>query len=268
MALALCLVAGCGGSASTTNRTSGTASTPPGSGALTLEIETRNLSQTPVQQFAEGESLVLVARFLNTLPQDAVVEARDGCGLIDHRIETRFGGRPGSLLFNSTAGQVCTQAIVPHTIPAGQPTEFTFLWDQTDNAGAALQRGNYVYRTTVREPGGDSFALAPLQIAIGSNVIEVTGTATNNGFAPSTAQASVGDHSVQISQNGRQTALATATLLANEINRDPAYNAVAARTGPDAAEIRVNLAAGVTPPYLPVVFEVRSNDPAQRVTAP
>jgi hypothetical protein len=237
-------------------------------GNVILTITALDASGTPSVIFAQGAPITLVARFTNTGTVDELLMETDGCGMLDYTVNDRFGAQAAPL-FSSLFGALCTKNLVTHTIAAGQTIELTFEWDQTDNTVISVRRGNYQFDGTLRQNGATSFPFpSPLEIAIGGNTLVVTGTASNNGIVASRVQASVGTVQVDESQNTGQTALTTATVIATAIALDPDYEATVTDLGNDTAQVEVTLAVSVSPTYLPVLFDVTSNDPTQQVTTP
>ncbi|MFC1705312.1 hypothetical protein ACFL59_00635 [Planctomycetota bacterium] len=233
---------------------------------LTLTIEALDSTQTPRVLFAPGEPITLVARYTNNGTTDETLTSTDGCGITDETIDGRFGG-VSSPVFNRLYQAMCTMILIRHTIAAGQSKETSHTWDQLDNAGGAVPRGNYRFTGSLRGSGTFPWP-TPLEIGIGDNVVRVQGTALNNGIVPSEARVSVGLEKVTVSQSRNQTALQTAQAIAQAIDATADYAAVATDLGGDVAEVRVGLASTIASPYHPVVYDVTANDPAQQVTAP
>jgi hypothetical protein len=264
--IATCACGSSSGGGSRTFNASGvsTANAPPG--AVTASLTARDARGAARTTYATGETITLVLQIANTTSSDASFVVNNGCGLVDHIIEDKFAAQ-ASPLFNRLNGLICTQAIVTHTVQAGQTMEFTFDWRQVDNRGSQVRLGNYLFEGALRDNG--NFPHPPrLDLAIGSNKIRVTGTAVNNGFAPSRALASVGQVRVDIAQSTRQTALQTADAIATIIDADPDLTAAVVDLGSDTAEVTVTQTPGSPSPYFPVVFDVSANDPVQRVSIP
>ena len=265
----LLLTAGCGSSGGSGQRVSNnSASTNPGStnnGTLTARLIARDSSGVERTTYAVGEDITLVLRFDNPTANDAQFVAPDGCGLVNHRIEDRFAAQ-GSPVFDRLQGLICTLALVTHTIPAGQTIDFPFLWNQTDNNGNQVRAGNYLFMGLIRDT---SFPSPPsISIDIGSNKLRVSGTAINNGIIASRTLVKVGAVQVQVNQSAGQNSLSTANVIAAEINKDPSFDCTVTDLGSDVAELTVNLTGANPTLFQPVLFDLNSNDPVQRVTIP
>lgn len=266
LALTLFFVA-CGSSSSSGQRTFNNGAAQPGAsnnGTLTARLIARDSMGVERNVYQQGEDITLVLLFENGTANDAQFVAPDGCGLVNHLIEDRFAAQP-SPVFDRVSGLICTQALVTHTIPAGQNREFTFLWNQTDNRGNQVRDGNYLFMGDIRDMG--SFPNPPsISIDIGSDTLRVSGTAVNNGIIASRTLVKVGNVQVQVNQSAGQNALSTANAIAAVINNDPQLNCTVVDLGNDVAELTVNLTGANPSLFQPVLFDLNSNDPVQRVT--
>jgi hypothetical protein len=262
--------AGCGssgGSSATTNPPANNPTNPPTTpGAVTCTLIAQDSLGAPRTTYAVGEVITLVVRFENNTTTDATFVVNDGCGLSNHLIDDKFGVQ-ASPLFDRLQGVFCTSNIVTTVISSGQSLELPFMWNQTDSNGNAVREGNYLFKAAIRDTGNFPDPTA-LDLAIGGNKVRVSGTATNNGIIASRALVSVGTVDVNVSQNTGQTALSTATAIAAVIDASPDFTATAVDLGNNLAEITVDLSAGNPNPYLPVAFNVSSNDPGQKVGTP
>ncbi|MDF1663473.1 MAG: hypothetical protein P1V97_17010 [Planctomycetota bacterium] len=268
LVLALSLV-GCGSGGGSGQRTFNSGAVSPGSsnsGVLTTRLITRDSTGAERSIFSQGEAITLVLSFNNGTAGDVQFVAPDGCGLVNHLIEDRFAAQP-SPVFNRLAGAICTQALVTHTIPAGQTREFSFDWDQTDSRGAQVRDGNYLFVGDIRDTGNFPNPQS-ISVDIGSNKLRVTGTAINNGIIASRTLVKVGSVQVQVNQSAGQNSLSTANAIATMINNDPAFNCSVVDLGSDVAELTVNLTGANPSLYQPVLFDLNSNDPVQRVIIP
>lgn len=266
--LALTIV-GCGSGGGSGQRTFNNGSVNPGtsnSGVLTTRLIARDSTGAERTVYSQGEDITLVLRFDNGTTGDAQFVAPDGCGLVNHLIEDRFAVQ-ASPVFNRLAGAVCTQALVTHTIPAGQTREFSFVWDQTDSRGGQVRDGNYLFIGDIRDTGNFPNPQS-ISIDIGSNKLRVSGTASNNGIIASRTLVKVGAVQVQVNQSTNQNALSTANAIAAVINNDPSFNCTVVDLGSDIAELTVNLTGANPNLFQPVLFDLNSNDPVQRVTIP
>lgn len=266
LVFALTLV-GCGSGGGSGQRTFSNGSVNPGSsnsGVLTTRLISRDATGLERSVFSQGEDITLILSFENGTAGDVQFVAPDGCGLVNHLIEDRFAAQP-SPVFNRLAGAICTQALVTHTIPAGQTRDFSFVWSQTDSNGAQVRDGNYLFIGDIRDTGGFPNPQS-ISIDIGSNTLRVDGTAINNGIIASRTLVKVGNVQVQVNQSAGQNSLSTANAIANAINRDPSFNCNVVDLGSDIAELTVNLTGANPTLFQPVLFDLNSNDPVQRVT--